>query len=146
MQRDPAVALSVGYLLDRERRHAERLAVGLGHRDAEARLAAFLLDLYDRLRAHGLVSSRSFRLPMTQQQIGHHLGLTVVHVNRVLRRLREKGIALVRQNVVIIADFDRLRGIAGQASAMRLQDADESVAAPAVPEDGASAEPATSEA
>jgi CRP-like cAMP-binding protein len=124
MERDPLLALRVAHLLDRERRRAERLAIGLGRCDAETRLAAFLLDLHDRLRAHGLVTSRSFRVPMTQQQIGHHLGLTVVHVNRVLRRLREQGVALMRRSVVVIADFDRLCGIARQNTA-RPQDASE---------------------
>lgn len=117
MERDPTAALRVAHLLDAERRRAERLTVALGHADAEARLASFLLYLHDRLRAHGLVASRSFRVPMTQLQIGQHLGLTVVHVNRVLRRLRERGIALVRQNTAVITDFDRLRCLAMKATA-----------------------------
>jgi CRP-like cAMP-binding protein len=112
MERDAAVALRVAHLFDAERRRAERLTIGLGHADAETRLASFLLYLHDRLRAQDLVSSRSFRVPMTQLQIGQHLGLTVVHVNRVLRRLREQGIALVRQNTAVIVDFDRLRALA----------------------------------
>jgi CRP-like cAMP-binding protein len=116
MEGDPMVALRVAHLLDAERRRAERLAIAVGHADAETRLASFLLYLHDRLRAQGLVASRSFRVPMTQQQIGQHLGLTVVHVNRVLRRLREQGIALVRQNTAVVIDHDRLRRLALKAT------------------------------
>jgi len=41
--------------------------------------------------------------------MGRHLGLIVVHVNRVLRRLRESGIAALQGHVTIIQDLDRLR-------------------------------------
>jgi DNA-binding transcriptional regulator LsrR (DeoR family) len=47
-----------------------------------------------------------------QQEIGDHLGLTVVHVNRVLRGLRESGVVTLRAGVVTIHDRDRLRKIA----------------------------------
>ena len=49
---------------------------------------------------------------LSQEQIGDHLGLTLVHVNRTLRRLREERIALVDRQVVIIQDIDRMRQLA----------------------------------
>jgi DNA-binding transcriptional regulator LsrR (DeoR family) len=45
---------------------------------------------------------------MTQEQLGDHLGLTLVHVNRTLRRLREEGILTVRTGHVQIHDVDAL--------------------------------------
>ena len=45
---------------------------------------------------------------LTQEQVGGHLGLTLVHVNRTLRRLREERIVLVDRQVVVIMDLDRL--------------------------------------
>lgn len=118
MEQDPALALRIAHLLDRERRRAERQAVSNMRCDAEERLATFLLDLFDRLRGSELVTGLSFRLPLTQQQIGDCLGLTVVHVNRVLRHLREQGVVLAKRNTAVITDLDRLRRLARTADAL----------------------------
>ena len=79
--------------------------------DAQERVALFLLDIYDRLRRHNLISRPTFALPLTQNQIADYLGMTMVHVNRTLRRLREEKIAIVAQQVVMITDLDRLRAV-----------------------------------
>ena len=68
-----------------------------------------LLDLHDRLRRRDLISRPSYNLPLTQEQLADHLGLTLVHVNRTLRRLREERIAMVDRQVVVIQDMERLR-------------------------------------
>ena len=49
---------------------------------------------------------------MTQEQIADHLGMTMVHVNRILRRLRDERLVMVDRQVVIIMDLDRLRELA----------------------------------
>ena len=54
----------------------------------------------------------TFNVPLTQEQMADHLGLTLVHVNRTLGRLREERIVLVDRQVVIIMDLDRLRDAA----------------------------------
>ena len=51
-------------------------------------------------------------MPMTQQEIADHLGLTLVHVNRVLRRLREAGIVTVQRGVVTVDEMARLSQLA----------------------------------
>ncbi len=71
-----------------------------------------LLDIHDRLRHRGLINRPTFNLPLTQEQIADHLGLTLVHINRTLRRLREEKIVLVDRQVVIIQDIERLRELA----------------------------------
>jgi CRP-like cAMP-binding protein len=88
---------------------ALRLAASIGRLDAHGRLCVLLLDLHDRLRRRDLIGRPSYNLPLTQEQVADHLGLTLVHVNRTLRRLREEGIAMVDRQVVIIQDMDRLR-------------------------------------
>lgn len=83
--RHPAVVASL-------RGPAPRAQLGnrLGRGNAEERIAAMPLDFRLRLhRAH--LTGDSFRLPMTQQQMADSFGLTVVHVNRVLKRLRDDG-------------------------------------------------------
>jgi CRP-like cAMP-binding protein len=56
-----------------------------------------LLDFYKRLYARKLIAARTYTMPLTQQHIGQYLGLTVVHVNRVLRSLRSDRIALLEK-------------------------------------------------
>src|ERR1041384_6398793 len=81
----------------------------IGRLDARARICVMLLDIYERLPRNGLNSGLTFNLPLTQEQIADHLGLTLVHVNRTLRRLREQRIVLIERQTVIILDLDRLR-------------------------------------
>src|SRR5436305_1968420 len=59
-----------------------------------------------------LIRRMTYNLPLTQEQIADHLGLTLVHVNRTLRRLREERIVLVDRQVVIIMNLERLREFA----------------------------------
>jgi CRP-like cAMP-binding protein len=109
---DRRVALHLLALIAEARWRADRLATSIGRLDAQARICVMLLDVYERLRRHGLISRLTFNLPLTQEQIADHLGLTLVHVNRTLRRLREERIVLVDRQVVIIMDLDRLREFA----------------------------------
>ncbi len=115
----PPAAAAILWLRAGQQRRVDRLAAALARRDAHERLALMLVDLYDRLCERGLVTGPSYPLPLTQQQIGDHLGLTLVHVNRVLRSLREKEIVSVDRHVVTIRDLDRLRQLAASARTAR---------------------------
>lgn len=105
---DPCVALHVLALLAEARWRGDRLAASIGRLDAHARICVLLLDIHDRLRRRGLIGRPTFNLPLTQEQIADYLGLTLVHVNRTLRRLREERIVLLDRQVVIILDLERL--------------------------------------
>ena len=76
------------------------------------RLAAFLIGIYDRLRRADLIARPTFNLHLTQDQVGDYLGLTMVHVSRTLKRMREERLAIVDRGVVIIHDVERLRAVA----------------------------------
>ena len=106
---DRCVALSVLALTAEARWRGDRLSAMIGRLDAQARIAALILSIHDRLRQRGLTNHLSFNLPLTQEQMADHLGLTLVHVNRTLRRLREERLVLVDRQVVIIMDLDGLR-------------------------------------
>lgn len=80
----------------------------IGRLDAMGRLAHFLCETYWRMHAIDRVKDDTFELPMTQQDLGETCGLTSVHVNRVLRRLREDGLASVSRGKVQILDHARL--------------------------------------
>jgi len=76
-------------------------------------VAALLLELRNRLNQFGLVAGERYALPLTQEQIADHVGLTTVHVNRVLRRFRDLGMVSVqRSEVVFLDNVDALEALA----------------------------------
>ncbi len=88
--------------------------VNLGRRDSRARLARLLLRLERRLLRIGLAGPDGYDCPLSQYLIADALGLTAIHVNRVLRGLREAGIVTLRKDRVTIHDRVRLMEIAGE--------------------------------
>nr|WP_249803048.1 Crp/Fnr family transcriptional regulator [Bradyrhizobium sp. 21] len=87
--------------------------VNLGVRPASARLAHLLAELRQRLNAVGLVAEDEFRFPITQSQLAEALGLSAVHVNRVLQAFRTEGILDVRKNTVTLLDIERVVAAGG---------------------------------
>jgi len=71
-----------------------------------------LLDLHGRLTRAGLEKGSAYCCPLTQQNMADLVGLTVVHVNRVLRRLHDEDLATVSRGMVQIHDMVGLRGLA----------------------------------
>ena len=106
------VALHILALLVSEKRRLDEHLATVGQMVADEKLAALLLEFYIRLRHRQIVKSKSFHFPLTQQQLGDFLGMTVVHVNRVLKRLRDSGIVNVKHRVVVIHDMARLVNLA----------------------------------
>jgi CRP/FNR family transcriptional regulator len=109
---DGAVAMRVMFQLAEDERRLHNWIAALGRGHADERIATLLLDLRGRLSRVGLAAGESFHLAMTQQEIADHLGLTLVHVNRVLRRLREAGVVTVSRGVVTIDELAKLSDIA----------------------------------
>ena len=85
--------------------------LNVGRRDAKTRIAHMLCEVGARALAAGVASEDHFLLPLTQEQIADATGLTAVHVNRMLRYLREAGALSVVQKGVCIEDFDLLQAI-----------------------------------
>lgn len=81
-------------------------------KDAETKLANFLLDLSERFRARGF-SASSFNLSMKRNEIGNHLGLAVETVSRILTRFQDEGLLTVKRRQVQIHDFAGLKRHAG---------------------------------
>jgi CRP/FNR family transcriptional regulator, anaerobic regulatory protein len=108
---DRQTALYLAWLLGRRQRRADRLLAAISGLDARGRLAAMMLDFYTRLRRRKLIAGSMYNLPLTQVQIGHYLGLTVVHINRVLRSLRDERIVDLEKHYLTILDLERLTGL-----------------------------------
>jgi CRP-like cAMP-binding protein len=86
--------------------------VSLGRRNAVERTAHLFCELQVRLGIVGLASEREYALPITQTELAECLGLTSVHVNRVLKELRERGLVEFRGGRVTISDPAGLRSVA----------------------------------
>ena len=98
--------------LVRERSLAEERLIFLGQLTAEERIATLFLDLHERLQQRRLASGNMFHIELTQQHIADLVGLTPVHTNRVLQRLRASGFVSVNDHQVTISDMPALRRLA----------------------------------
>lgn len=87
-------------------------ALSLGRRSALARMAHLFCELHVRLGIVGLTDGLSYDLPLTQAQLGECLGLTPVHVNRMLQELRALGPVEFRRSRVTINDWAALTALA----------------------------------
>lgn len=98
--------------LARERNAAQATLVRLGRCNAEERVAFVLLDFHARLDARGLADGNRYRLELTQQHLADLLGLTSVHLNRVLQRLRTRGMVDVSNHIVTLRDIPGMEALA----------------------------------
>jgi CRP/FNR family transcriptional regulator len=105
---DRPTALYIAWLLGQRQRRTDRRRAAISCLDAQGRLAMMLLDFYTRLRRRRLISGSIYNLPLTQIQIGQYLGLTAMHINRILRTLRDEQIVNMEKHCVTILDLKRL--------------------------------------
>jgi len=82
----------------------------LGSMRAEERLAAFLLNLTQRLKSRGFASS-SLILRMTREEIGSYLGLKLETVSRAFSKLQDDGILQVKQRQITVLDATALQAL-----------------------------------
>jgi len=78
--------------------------VRLGRQSALARMASFVLELQARLQQVGMADERVMPFPLTQYAISSVLGLSLVHVNRTLRSLRDDGLIQVGSGSLAVLD------------------------------------------
>ena len=87
--------------------------VSLGRRDARGRVAYLLCELLWRHAAVGLTDGAVFRLPLTQTEVADTLGLTPVHVNRVLKEFRQDGLISMERRTMSLLGVEELQALAG---------------------------------
>lgn len=104
----PRLATAILWAASRDEAMVVEHLVGIGRRDAEVRLAHFLLELASRLSLVGLGGRQGFDCPLTQYHLADSLGLSAVHVNRVLRQLRERDLVTFREGRVTFHNYDGL--------------------------------------
>lgn len=87
--------------------------LSIGRRSAVARVAHLFCELYCRMASVGLAENHSFTMQITQLDLADTTGLTSVHVNRMLRKLRDDGLMTFRNGLVELHDFTGLTEAAG---------------------------------
>jgi CRP-like cAMP-binding protein len=111
-EQTPRLATAILWAVSRDEAMVVEHLVGLGQRDAHVRLAHFLLELGAKLVLVGMGSRAGYACPLSQYHLGDALGLSSVHVNRSLRKLREDGLVTFRNGRVTFDDYDRLVALA----------------------------------
>jgi CRP/FNR family transcriptional regulator, anaerobic regulatory protein len=105
--RSPALQQVISRLMSREIVRDHGLMALLGSMSAVERVAAFLLNLSQRMKARGY-SPREFHLRMTRADIGSYLGMKLETVSRTLSAFQQQGLLAVDKKHVRIADLDAL--------------------------------------
>ena len=111
--RIPSLNEQLQTLLEYDNRHAIQTLALPGRSRAGERVGALMCEL--ALRVAGGPSLRAgaaVKLPVTRYQIADATGLTAVHVNRVLRQLREIGVFDFRDGELTVIDPDKMRAVA----------------------------------
>ena len=108
----PGIARGISLLRFCEERRLLDHMVRLGSQPALQRVAGFLLELFQRCRLIGYVSAGSFVMPLTQEMLGSALGLSVVHINRVVRQLKADHLIDLHGGIVKVLNVTGLARVA----------------------------------
>ena len=87
----PGLAFDVAWLGSRSESFVDENLTSVGRRAAAERVAALIVTLYKRVKVLGMVDNETFAFPLTQQHIADALGLSLVHTNKTLAKLRRMG-------------------------------------------------------
>lgn len=102
---EPEQAYAIGEALDEA--YLLGHIVQLGRLNAQERIGDFLLEIYERLSLAGLTVGGSFEMPLTREMLADALGLTPVHVNRMIQQARRDGDLMWKSGRVLLRDPER---------------------------------------
>lgn len=111
-KRMPALAFDVTWLGARSESVVDENLTSVGARSAAGRVAALLFTLFERARALQFVDDGRLEFPLTQQHIADALGLSLVHTNKTIARLKRSGLIELHGGHLAIPDRNALRQIA----------------------------------
>jgi CRP/FNR family transcriptional regulator len=116
----PSLQHQMYRLLSKEIGHDTDMLLLLGKKNAEERLAAFLLSMSKRLHKRGL-SATDFYLSMSRHEIGNYLGLAVETVSRLFTRFQEDGLMYVDRKHIQLLGVSALESLVGGSGQNRRQ-------------------------
>jgi CRP-like cAMP-binding protein len=113
MARHPGLAEALVWANAHEEALLAERVVSLGRRDATQRLSHVLCEIVARLELIDKHKGGTLLLPLIQEDFGDILGISVIHVLRVFKRLAAMGVVEYRSRRVALLDLDELKRIAG---------------------------------
>lgn len=112
MQANPAVARIFWSSMAQDAAILRQWLVKMGHQQGHGRVAHLICELFLRYRMAGAASADSYVLQLTQDELADTLGMTPVHMNRVLQRLRKEGLIRLDGKRLTIVDHQGLEAAA----------------------------------
>jgi CRP/FNR family transcriptional regulator len=106
-----------------EIRHDQNMMLLLSKKNAEERVASFLLDISQRYQRRGFSASH-FRLPMSRVDISNYLGLAVETISRVFTRFQNNELIETQGKEIMLRDMDALYEMAGLVSSTHCEEHD----------------------
>jgi CRP-like cAMP-binding protein len=109
----PRIGAALWWSTMQEEAMLRERVVALGRRSAQGRVAYLLCELVWRQQAIGIAEDHAIRVPFTQTDLADMLGLTPVHINRVLQAFRRDELITLDRRRLTLLDLDRLQAISG---------------------------------
>ena len=116
----PSVHYQMLRMMSKEIKHNQELMLLLGKKNAEERLATYLLSLSRRFAMRNY-SPNQFNLSMSRGDIGNYLGIAEETVSRIFTRFQEEGVLVSERRHVILNDLERLSAIAREPYSVTAQ-------------------------
>lgn len=113
IERHPSIGQALMWLTFVENATLAEWNFGLGRRTAKEHLAHLFCELLIRLSAVGRAEANGYPMPLSQGELADVLGLTSVHVNRVLQPLRGEGLIELQAQRLTVRDWDGLKKAGG---------------------------------
>jgi CRP-like cAMP-binding protein len=122
----PSIALAFWWNTLQDEGVLRERIIDEGRRDAYSRIAFLVYEMLLRMRAVGILDDEKFEFPITQTDLADATGLTPVHVNRMLQRLRREGLIATEGRTWTVTDPAGLRRVANfNASHLHLDRAED---------------------
>jgi len=109
----PEISLKLVWAEACETTLTELYMTNIAHRDAREKIAFMILELYQRLKFRGLNNGYIVPFPLSQEDIADTLGLTTIHVNRTLHKLRQENLISLHKHELTILDYEKLYALVG---------------------------------
>lgn len=104
----PELALSLASQMAYDMMLTEKYLTNIVQRSAREKIVFMMLELYHRMKQYQLNNGNSVHFPLKQEDIADSLGLTAIHVNRILRALKDEGLLVIHNHELTILDYTAL--------------------------------------